>query len=58
MAKKMRGDASMLPISEPNVEIMTTTEMNAAPVCPKMADIVSAATSRELWTLSIGFMYR
>ncbi len=31
IAKKMRGDATMLPISEPNVEIITTTETNAAP---------------------------
>ena len=48
----------MLPISDPNVEIITTTEMNAAPACPNSADIVSAAMSREVCTFSIGFMYR
>ena len=55
MAKKMRGEASMLPISDPNVEIITTTEMNAAPAWPKSAAIVSAATSRDVCTFSIGF---
>ena len=45
----------MLPISEPKVEIITTTEMNAAPPCPKIVAIVSAATSRDVFTSSIGF---
>ena len=39
----------MLPISDPNVEIITMTEMNAAPPCPNSADIVSAATRRDAW---------
>ena len=58
IAKKIRGDASMLPISDPNVEIITTTEMNAAPAWPNIADIVSAATSRDVFTPSIGVRYR
>ena len=37
IAKKMRGDASMLPISDPKVEIITTTAMNDTPVCPSVA---------------------
>ena len=48
IAKKMRGDATMLPMSDPNVEIITTTEMTATPICPNSATIVSAAISREL----------
>jgi hypothetical protein len=32
--------------------------MNAAPVCPNIADMVSAATSREVFTPSMGVRYR
>jgi hypothetical protein len=55
IAKKIRGDASMLPLSDPNVETITTNEMMATPADPTIAAIVSAAISRELATLSIGF---
>ena len=48
IAKKMRGEASMLPISEPKVEIITTTDTNDTPHWPKMAPIVSAAISGDV----------
>ena len=35
IAKKMRGEASMLPISDPNVETITTTAMNETPAWPE-----------------------
>ena len=47
IAKKMRGEASMLPISEPNVEIITITATNDTPARPNSAPIVSAAISRD-----------
>ena len=58
IAKKMRGDASMLPISEPKVEIITTTAMNETPTWPKMALSVSAAISLEFCSWPIGVTYR
>ena len=58
MAKKMRGDASMLPLSELNEEIMTNSETSTTPVRPNTAIIVSAATSGERPTASIELTYR
>ena len=45
MAKKTRGEASMLPFSELNDEIITNTETSTTPVWENSAIIVSAATS-------------
>ncbi len=45
MAKNTRGDASMLPLSELNDEIMTNTDTRTTPVWPNSVIIVSAATS-------------
>ena len=47
IAKKMRGEASMMPFSELNVEIITNDETTTTPVCPKIAIIVSAAISGD-----------
>ncbi len=56
IAKKMRGEASMLPISDPNVEIITITETNDTPICPNSAPIVSAEISRDFAMTPIGLM--
>ena len=45
MAKNTRGEASMLPFSELNDEIITNIETSTTPVRPNSASIVSAATS-------------
>ena len=38
----------MLPISDPNVEIITITDTNDTPICPNSAPIVSAEIRRDL----------
>ena len=48
IAKNTRGDASMLPFSELNEEIITNTETRTTPARPNSAIIVSAATSGDL----------
>ena len=54
IAKKTRGEASMLPFSELNDEIMTNRDTRTTPIRPKIASIVSAAISRDCATVSIG----
>ena len=54
IAKKTRGAARLMPISEPNVEIVTTMAMALPPMLPKIAVATSAATSDERARRSIG----
>ena len=54
MAKKIRGEASMLPLRELNDEIITNSDTRTTPTRPKSAIIVSAATSGDRPTASIG----
>ena len=44
----------MMPISAPNVEIVTTTDTNATPKRPAIACIVSAAISGDCASRAIG----
>ena len=48
----------MLPFSELNDEIMTNNDTRTTPLRPNSAIIVSAATSGERPTASIGITYR
>ena len=48
IAKNTRGAVSMMPMSAPNVETVTTTDTNATPMRPKIACMVSAAIERRL----------
>ena len=60
IAKNTRGEASMLPLSELNDEIMTKIDTSTTPVRPNSAIIVSAATSgvAGLAIPVIGMTYR
>ena len=48
----------MLPFRELNDEIMTNTDTSTTPIWPKSASIVSAATSGDRATSSMGLTYR